>query len=157
MQTTSCARPSGTTTLSFLKDKILQSLKFKNGRNRIMVRYIWHVCETLRNSPETWALGEAGVIDVVNGQACGRRKIHELVPYRSMFQRLAESIERRDAVGYLRCGAGARHDPVKVIQNGICRTCAFQAAPRLRYGDMLHPIRKKVSQASLTARMCPNP
>ena len=49
-----------------------------------MVRYIWYAVETLRDSPETWALGEAGVIDVVNGQACGRREIHELVPYRSM-------------------------------------------------------------------------
>ena len=70
---------------------------------------------------ETRTFGETAVINVVNRQTGSSRKIHELVPYRSMLQRFAESIERRDAVGHFRRSAGTGHYLVQVIQHGISR------------------------------------
>ena len=86
-----------------------------------MVRDVWNSGETLRHGVETRTFGETAIINVVNRQTGSSRKIHELVPYRSMLQRFTESIERRDAVGHFRRSAGTGHYLVQVIQHGISR------------------------------------
>ena len=68
-------------------------LEFQYRRNRVVVRDVWHSGETLRHGVETRTFGETAIINVVNRQTGSSRKIHELVSYRSMLQRFAESIE----------------------------------------------------------------